>query len=121
MVSKVIDAPVGLVWRTFVNGWREDSGLRMTVLEPGRRCSVGLADRGNAPQRIYAFTPVEVGPHRGGTTVTVVDDRAATVADRLFDLVAGGFLARTAEGAVRKELDALAGACTTRVITLTAA
>jgi hypothetical protein len=122
MVSRVIDAPVSLVWRIFVDGWREDTdGLRMTILEPGRRCRVGLADRANAPQRIYAFTPVEVGPRRGGTAVTVVDDRSAALADRLFDLVAGGFVARTVEGAVRKELEALAAACTTRVITAVAA
>jgi hypothetical protein len=61
-----------------------------------------------------------VGPHRGGTVVTAVDDRPALLADRLFDLVAGGFVARTVEGAVRKELDALATACT-QVITRTAA
>jgi hypothetical protein len=35
--------------------------------------------------------------------------------------VVGGFASRTVEGAVRDELDALAGACTTRVITAAAA
>jgi hypothetical protein len=111
--------------------WRESYGadrtaacraaeLSLTVLEAGRRCRVGLVGRGSAPQRIYAFTPVEVGQHRGGTVVTVVDDRPAQLADRLFDLLAGGFVARTVEGAVRKELDALAAACT-QVIARTAA
>jgi len=60
-----------------------------------------------------------VGVHRGGTVVSVVEDRGT--ADRIFDLVSGGFVARTVEGAVRAELAALAAACTTRVISATAA
>jgi hypothetical protein len=52
--------------------------------------------------------------------VSVVEDRGALHVDRLFDLVSGGFVARAVEGAVRKELDALAAACTTRVIVPTA-
>jgi hypothetical protein len=122
MVSRVIAAPVDAVWRIFIDRFEASSvsGLSLTVLESGRRCRVGLAGR-NTPQRIYSFTPVQVGAHRGETVVTVEDDRSALLADRLFDLVAGGFVARTVEGAVRKELDALAAACTTRVITATAA
>jgi hypothetical protein len=125
MVNRVIAAPVDLVWRVFVDGWHgagaATAGLSMTILEPGRRCRVSLAEAGTAPARIYAFAPVEVGAHHGETVVTVVDVRSSTLAERLFDLVAGGFVARTVEGAVRKELDALAAACTTRVNTLTAA
>jgi hypothetical protein len=94
--------------------------LSLTVIEPGRRCVVALAGAGCATRRMYAFTPVAVGQHRGGTVVTVVDDRSAALADRLFDLVAGGFVARTVEGAVRTELDALAAACTTRVVSAAA-
>lgn len=122
MVSRVIAAPVDAVWRIFIDRFEAGAatGLAMTVLEPGRRCRVGLAGR-STPQRIYNFTQVEVGPHRGQTVVTVEDDRSALLADRIFDLVAGGFVARTVEGAVRKELAALAAACTTRVITTTAA
>jgi hypothetical protein len=64
---------------------------------------------------------MDVGPHRGGTVVTVVDDRAPGFAERLLDLMAGGFAVRTVEGAVRAELAALAAACTTRILTRTAA
>ncbi|HEY7224399.1 MAG TPA: SRPBCC family protein [Micromonosporaceae bacterium] len=157
-MSRVVAAPVDLVWRTFVDPTRrvawigdvmsvtvlEQGGprtrwletyrprphrattdeiveLSLVVLEPGRRCSVGLVGRAAAPQRTYCFTPVEVGPQRGSTVVTVIDDRCAGLADRLFDLVAGGFVARTVEGAIRKELDALAAACTVRVIVPAAA
>jgi hypothetical protein len=104
-------------YRSTRAGSRSGAELRLVVLTPGRRCRVGLAAQGSLPHRIYAFTPIEVGPDRGGTMVTAIDDRPALLADRLFDLVVGGFVARTVEGAVRKELDALAAACTTRVVT----
>lgn len=121
MVSRVIDAPVDLVWRTFVDpacrvGWSSDADwIRLTVLEPGRRCRVRLVSPEVSHQRDYIFTSIEIGHHRGGTVVSVIDERAAGFAERLLDLASGGFTARTAEGAVRDELDALARACTTRV------
>ena len=121
VVSRVIDAPVGAVWETFVDPARWPAQVRLTVLDPGRRCLMSLAGPGSSHQREYLFTPVEVGAHRGGTAVTVVDDRAADLTGRLLDLVAGGFAARTVEGAVRDQLDALAAACTTRVFTTAAA
>ncbi len=127
MVSRVIAAPLDRVWQAFVDParraeWTSDGNrVRVTVLEPGRRCAVRLLESESSYQREYAFTPVDVGPHRGSTIVTVVDDRAPGLAERLLDLVVGGFAARTVEGAVREELDALAAACTTRIITRTAA
>lgn len=121
MVSRVIDAPVGAVWATFVDPARWPAQVQLTVVDPGRRCLVSLAGPGSSHQREYAFTSVDVGAHRGGTTVTVVDDRTAGLAGRLLELMAGGFAARTVEGAVRDELDALAAACTTRVFTTAAA
>lgn len=123
MISRVIAAPVGLVWQTFVDpsrrhSWTSDvDNVRLIVTEPGRRCLVRLERPGASHQREYAFTSIEVGPHRGHTVVTAVDDRTAGFAERLLDLVAGGFAARTVEGAVRAELDALATACTTRIVT----
>lgn len=126
VVSRVIEAPIELVWRTFVDparrvGWTSDvDSVRITVVEPRRRCRVRLLSPEISHRRDYIFTPVEIGQHRGGTVVTVVDERAAGLAERLLDLASGGFTARTAEGAVRDELDALARACTTRVIALAA-
>ena len=79
---------------------------------------------GNAPggsPAEYRYSIVEVGPEAGGTVVTVIDDRPVAFADMLFDLMAGGIVARTVEGAVRRELDALAAACITRVFTAVAA
>ncbi len=151
MVTRVVAAPVELVWKIFIDPsrrtswlptvatvtvlkdatraeqirWRETyvpsarrgagplaAELQLTVVEPGRRCVLGLAGPG-VPLHSYVFAPVEVGAHRGGTVVTVRDDRSAVLADRLFDLVSGGSLARTVEVALRAELDALAVACVT--------
>jgi hypothetical protein len=107
--------------RTGRPGAAAGAELRLTVLEAGRRCLVGLVGVPAAPQRVYCFTPVQVGAQRGGVVVTVIDERSSAFADRLFDLVAGGIVTRTVERAVRKELDELAAACTTRIITTTAA
>jgi hypothetical protein len=122
VVSRVIDAPVDLVWRVFVDPerrreWTSDvDSVSITVLEPGRRCQVRLVVPQTSHQREYVFTSVDIGPHRGSTVVTAVDGRTAGFAERLLDLVAGGLTARAIEGAVRAELDALAVACTTSVI-----
>ncbi len=122
MVSRVIEAPVALVWTTFTDParrarWSSDvDSVNVAVVEPGRRCVVSLTEGQRSYQREYVFTPVDVGPQRGATVVTVADH--AGFADRLLDLVVGGFAARTAEGAVRAELDALMAACVTRVTTL---
>jgi hypothetical protein len=122
MVSRVIAAPVALVWSTFTDParrarWASDvDSVAVTVAEPGRRCVVCLTDGQRSHQREYVFTAIEVGPQRGGTVVTVADN--AGFADRLLDLVVGGFVARTVEGAVRDELESLAAACVTRVTTL---
>jgi hypothetical protein len=118
MVSRVIDAPVDLVWRIFISPerrreWSSDvDSVTLAVLEPGRRCRVRLLHPGSSHQRDYIFASIDVGQHRGGTVVTAVDERTAGLAERLLDLASGGFAARTVEGAVRAELDALAGACT---------
>jgi hypothetical protein len=126
MVSRVIDAPVELVWRTFVDPmlrrrWTSDvDSVSLTVLESGRRCRVRLLGADVSHQREYVFTSVDIGLHRGGTAVTAIDERSAGFAQRLLDLVAGGFTARAVEGAVRAELDDLAAACTASVLALAA-
>jgi uncharacterized protein YndB with AHSA1/START domain len=127
MVSRVIGAPVDLVWRTFIEprrrrAWACDmDSVSLTVVEPGRRCTVRLVGATSSHHREYTFSTIEVGPRRGGTIVTVIDEPSDRLGSRLLDLVVGGFASRTVEGAVRDELDALAGACTTRVITAAAA
>jgi hypothetical protein len=127
MVSRVIAAPVDQVWHAFVDPgrrreWASDGGIvQVTVLEPRRRCVVRLVAAESSYRREYAFRPIEVGPHRGSTIVTVSDERSPVLAVRLLDLIAGGFAARTVEGAVRQELDTLAAACTGTIITRTAA
>ncbi len=90
--------------------------LVLTVRERGRHCVVSLAHDAGSNELSFVFTPVEIGPHRGATTVTatVTGVRPLSLADHLLSFVVGGFAARTAEGAVRDELDALAAACLTR-------
>jgi uncharacterized protein YndB with AHSA1/START domain len=108
-------------WREsrFVRSARERTAvvgeLRLTVLEPGRRCVVSLASQERTAGREYAFGRIDIGPQRGGTVITV-SDASPALAGRLLDLVAGGFATRTVEGAVREELEALASACVTRVM-----
>ena len=90
--------------------------LVLTVVEPGRRCTVALADDASTNRLCYEFTPIELGPHRGSTLVTVhvAESKPHGLADRVLAFVVGGFAARTAEGAVRDELAALTVACRTR-------
>lgn len=38
--------------------------LVLTVAEPGRRCTVALADDGLSNQLTYEFTLIDLGPHR---------------------------------------------------------
>ena len=65
-----------------------------------------------ASQLTYVFAPIDVGPHRGSTAVTAIQaGRPHGFAGRLLGFVVGTFAARTAEGALRDELDALAAAC----------
>lgn len=59
----------------------------------------------------YSFEPVGSGRHRGGTTVTVVQEGTPTApAGRILALLFGGLAAETAEGALRRDLDDLAAA-----------
>ena len=87
--------------------------LVLTVVEPGRRCTVALVDDASTNQLCYDFTAIELGPHRGSTLVTahVAENKPHGLADRVLAFVVGGFAARTAEGAVRDELAALTVVC----------
>ena len=121
---EVLDITAGRTW------WRETRRARpgrsismvvedlvLTVVEPGRRCTVALADDSSTNRLCYEFTPIELGPRRGATLVTVqvAESRQHGLADRVLAFVVGGFAARTAEGAVRNELAALTVACRSRM------
>ena len=105
--------------------WREtrlgaDGGLvteRLvaSAVEPGRACTIELADTSAGGGRLtYLFAPVDVGPDRGATAVTATaHGRPHGLAGRMLAFVVGTLAARTAEGALRDELDALAAACAT--------
>ncbi len=96
--------------------------LVITAIEPGRACTMALVDAGAANQLTYVFAPIDVGPHRGATAVTaVVEGRAHGLANHLLAFFLGGFAARTAEGALRDELDALTAAVRERRAAGTAA
>jgi uncharacterized protein YndB with AHSA1/START domain len=125
-----VDAVVVLAATAGGARWRETRRVRtsrsvstvvedlvLTVVEPGRRCTVALADDACTNELCYEFTPVELGPRRGATLVCahVVKNRPHGFADRMLAFVVGGFAARTAEGAVRHELAALAAACLMRM------
>jgi uncharacterized protein YndB with AHSA1/START domain len=81
---------------------RCDAPTRFVVASPG----IGADYR-----MTYTLTPVEVGRHRGGTAVTVVQEGAPSApGGRLLVLVFGGLAARTVEGALRQDLTDLATA-----------
>ena len=44
--------------------------LVATEVDPGRSCTIELADTAAGAKLTYAFAPVDVGPGRGGTAVT---------------------------------------------------
>jgi uncharacterized protein YndB with AHSA1/START domain len=79
---------------------RSSPPTRFVVVSPG----IGVDYR-----MTYTFTSVEVGRHRGGTAVTVVQEGAPSApSGRLLALVFGGLAARTVEGALRRDLTDLA-------------
>ncbi|MFC0533509.1 SRPBCC family protein [Phytohabitans kaempferiae] len=79
---------------------RCDAPSRFVVASPGIGANYRMT---------YTLTPVEVGRHRGGTAVTVVQEGAPSApGGRLLALVFGGLAARTVEGALRQDLTDLA-------------
>jgi len=89
--------------------------LVITAVEPGRSCTMTLVGSGTANHLTYVFASIDVGPHRGGTAVTAeAEAHTQGLANRFLAFVLGGFAARTAEGALRDELDALAAASRAR-------
>jgi hypothetical protein len=104
----------GTVWRetrTMSDGAEITEDFRVAECVPGERFVVVSPGIGADYRMTYSFVPVVAGRHRGGTMVTVVQDGSPTApTGRLLALVFGGLAARTAEGALRRDLDDLAAA-----------
>jgi hypothetical protein len=116
---------VGTAWRETRHdrdGRAVTEDLVVIAVDRGRCCTIGLAGAPRSPRLTYVFTPIAAGPHRGGTTVQVVVEsepaagrRRQRIANQVLAFVVGAFAARTAEGALRADLDDLAAACARRV------
>jgi hypothetical protein len=140
-VSRVLPVPVTEVWRVFADPrtrvgfgdvidvdpltvcprgvvepgqrWRETrrtttgatvtEELAVVAVDEGRSCTVALADAGGSGELTYQFRGVPAG-----TAVTISTERPRA---GLLGFFVGGLAARTAEGSLRGELAALAGAC----------
>jgi uncharacterized protein YndB with AHSA1/START domain len=131
-VEIITDGPFGqgTRWReTRVDsrGQQVTEELVVTAMDPPKSCTIALAGSTAHNHLTYLFEPVEfahirVGPRRNGTTVSaVVEGRPHGIANRLLGFFLGGFAARTVEGSLRDELDALAAACHARRSTGSAA
>jgi uncharacterized protein YndB with AHSA1/START domain len=106
----------GTVWRetrTMSDGEQVTEEFHVEECDPPRRFVVASPGIGAEYRMTYTFAPVEVGRHRGGTAVTVVQDGSPSAkTGRLLALVLGGLAAATVEGALRADLTDLAKAAT---------
>jgi len=104
-------------------GWQETrtmpDGAKVTEEFQVTQCTVPACFVVTSPgigadyRMTYTFIPIKSGRRKGGTAVTAVQDGALTApVARLLALVFGGLAARTVEGALRQDLDALAVAAT---------
>jgi Polyketide cyclase / dehydrase and lipid transport len=98
--------------------WRETrrsvvtEELVVAAAEPGRSCTITLAGAGASHRLTYTFTPIELGAQRGCATVSAVYEGSTHgLTSRFLAFLLGGLDARTIEGALRGDLDALAAAC----------
>ncbi|GAA1754428.1 SRPBCC family protein [Luedemannella helvata] len=102
--------------------WRETRKLAgdATVTEelvvaevvPRERCVITSPGAGVDYELTYTFRSIDVGRGHGGTTVgAVFEGHPSSRASRMVALFLGGLAARTVEGALRRDLDALAAAC----------
>lgn len=102
----------GTTWRetrTTPDGIQVTEEFQVEEVTPIHRFTVTSPGIGANYRTTYTFTPVEVGRHRGGTLVTVVQEGSPTTPyGRLLALVFGGLAARAVEGALRQDLIDLA-------------
>jgi uncharacterized protein YndB with AHSA1/START domain len=101
----------GTVWRetrTAPDGAELTEEFRVTECVPGRCFTVASPGIGADYRLSYTFTPIEVGRHRGASTVSVVlEGTPVDAKGRLLAFVFGALAARTVEGALRRDLDDL--------------
>jgi uncharacterized protein YndB with AHSA1/START domain len=109
----------GTAWReshTMADGTRVTEEFVVSRADPPHSFAVRSPGIGADYRMTYTLVPVEVGRHRGGTMVTVEQEgHPRGAAGRVLEVVLGGLAARTAEGALRQELDDLAEAATAPV------
>jgi uncharacterized membrane protein len=102
--------------------WRETRSLggdsqvteELVVAEvtPGGRCVITSPGAGVDYRLTYTFRPIEVGRGRGATVVSAdFEGLPYARASRMLAIFLGGLAARTVEGSLRRDLDALAEAC----------
>jgi hypothetical protein len=97
--------------RTAASGAEITEELVVVRVDEGRSVTMALAGSAGSGQLTYSFRPTVAGG-APATVVTVSTQRHRYgFANRLLGFFVGGFAARTAEGALRGELDALAEAC----------
>lgn len=106
----------GTVWRethTMADGVRVTEEFQVAECSAAHRMVVSSPGSGASYRMVYRLAPIDVGRHRGGTTVTIEQEgHPSGPAGRMLELVLGGLAARTAEGALRQELDDLAATAT---------
>jgi uncharacterized protein YndB with AHSA1/START domain len=113
-VVTVGEFATGTVWReerTIAGGARVTEEFRVSECRAPHCFVVSSPGSGATYRMTYTLTPIDVGRHRGGTTVTIEQEgHASGPTGRVLELVLGGLAARTAEGALRQELADLARA-----------
>jgi uncharacterized protein YndB with AHSA1/START domain len=106
------DLSPGTRWRetrTTATGDTITEELVILAVEPERSCTVALAGAIASGQLTYRFQPARDG---AATVVTInTQKHRYGFANRLLGFIVGGFAARTAEGALRAQLDVLAEGC----------
>jgi uncharacterized protein YndB with AHSA1/START domain len=95
--------------RTTASGDTITEELVIVAVDPERSCTVALAGAIASGQLTYRFQPSRDG---SATAVTInTQKHRYGFANRLLGFIVGGFAARTAEGALRAQLDMLAEGC----------
>jgi uncharacterized protein YndB with AHSA1/START domain len=104
--------------RRLVGGELVTEELVVAEVVTDQLCVITSPGVGADYRMTYTFAPIEVGRLRGGTAVsTRLEGIPQTMTSRFLSFFFGGLAARTVEGALREDLDALATACAGRRFT----